>query len=338
MMWEIGSIGFKQAWVLLLLPALWSLIYYVQTRKAKPSGIFLPTISSLSGVHSAKTKLIRLLPWLRYAAFSLFIIALARPQKINKEEVINSSGIDISMVIDLSSSMLARDFRPNRLEVTKQLAQEFVKERPNDRISISIFAGNALGHCPLTSDHRMVLDILQGLEQGVLEDGTAIGMGLASGVNMLKDSKAKSKVIILLTDGVNTAGYIDPLTAAGLAEDYGIKVYVIGVGTNEGQAETPVSRTPSGQIIYGYVPVEIDEPLMTEIANLTNGQYFRATDEGSLQQIYNRINTLEKTKIEKAILKKGIDYFRVFLIIGLIFIFVEILLKNTWLRTPVLIE
>ena len=336
-MWEIGSVGFKQAWVLLLLPLLWYLIYFFQTRKAKPSGIYLPTLFSVLKTHNIKTRLIRLLPWLKYIALSLFLIALARPQKINKEEVINSSGIDISMVIDLSSSMLARDFKPNRLEVTKQLAQEFVKERPNDRISISIFGGSALGQCPLTSDHRMVLDILQSLEQGVLDDGTAIGMGLASGVNMLKDSTARSKVIILLTDGENNAGYIDPLTAAKLAEGYGIKVYVIGVGT-EGQAETPLSRTPSGQIIYVYQPVTIDEPLMTEIANLTNGQYFRATDESSLQKIYNRINTLEKTKIEKTVLKKGVDYFRIFVVTGLLLILLEILLKNTWLRTPVLIE
>lgn len=336
-MLEIGAIGFKQGWVLLLLPVLWYLLYWIKKKKQQPSGIYLPTLRAVKGVQNVRTRLIRRLPWLRYITFSLFIIALARPQKINKEEVINNSGIDISMVIDLSSSMLARDFKPSRLEVTKQLAQEFVKERPNDRISISIFAGNALAHCPLTSDHRMVIDILRNLEQGALDDGTAIGMGLASGVNMLKDSKAKSKVIILLTDGVNTAGYIDPLTAAKLAADYGIKVYVIGVGS-EGQAETPVSRTPSGQIIYGYVPVEIDEPVMTEIANLTNGQYFRAKDEDSLQQIYNRINTLEKTKIEKTILSKGVDYFRVFLLLGAFLLLLEIVLKNTWLRTPILIE
>lgn len=337
-MMEIGSIGFKQAWVLILLPVLWYFIYWIRIHRARPSGIYLPTMKSVISIQNTRTRLIKLLPWLKYISISLFIIALARPQKINKEEIINSSGIDISMVIDVSSSMLARDFRPNRLEVTKQLAEEFVNERPNDRISISIFAGNALSHCPLTSDHRMVTEILQSIEQGALDDGTAIGMGLASGVNMLKDSKGKSKVIILLTDGVNTAGYIDPLTAAKLAADYGIKVYVIGVGTNEGQAETPVSRTPSGQIIYGYVPVEIDEPLMTEIANLTKGQYFRATDEGSLQQIYNRINTLEKTRIEKTILKKGVDYFRLFVLTGLLILMLEIILKNTWLRTPILIE
>jgi len=335
-MLEIGKYGFQHGWVLALLPLLWYGLYF-SGRRRTPSGIYLPTAKAVEGVSTIRTKAIRYLPWLKYISLSLMLIALARPLRIEKNEVVSDSGIDISMVIDLSSSMLARDFKPNRLEVTKHLAEEFVKGRPSDRISISVFAGNALAQCPLTTDHRMVIGILRNLEQGALDDGTAIGMGLASGVNMLKESKARSKVIILLTDGVNTAGYIDPLTAAKLAADLGIRVYVIGVGS-EGQAETPVSKTPSGQIIYGYVPVEIDEPLMTEIANLTNGQYFRARDENSLQQIYNRINTLEKTRIEKTVLRRTSDGFRIFLLSGFLLLLIEVLLKNTWLRTPVLTE
>ncbi len=335
-MLEIGNIAFHYAWVLLLLPLLWWMFIYLRRRR-RASGIYLPTARAATGVVTMRTRFFRYLPWIRYAGLSFILLALAGPQKLEKNEIINDSGIDISLVIDLSSSMLARDFKPNRLEVTKTLAEQFVNERPNDRISVSVFAGEALAQSPLTYDHRMVVNVLRNLDAGVLEDGTAIGMGLVSAVNILKDSKAKSKVVILLTDGVNTAGYIDPLTAAKLAADYGIRVYVIGVGS-EGEAETPISRTPSGQIIYGYVPVEIDEPLMTEIANLTNGQYFRAKDENSLQQIYNRINLLEKTKIEKTVLKKRYDEYAWFLLLGLGLILTETILKNTWLRTPVFIE
>ncbi|MCO6461272.1 MAG: VWA domain-containing protein [Saprospiraceae bacterium] len=334
-MLDLGSFGFKYALVLLLLPILWWCIYFIRKNR-RPSGFYLPRAKDMSGISTWRTKGLKYLPWLTYAGLSCLIIALARPQQLEKNEIVNESGIDISLAIDLSTSMLARDFKPNRLEATKSLAEEFVKARPNDRISISVFAGEALSLCPLTYDHNMVIKILRGLSQNTLTDGTAIGTGLASAVNMLKDSKAKSKVIILLTDGVNTAGYIDPMTAAGLAKTFGIRVYAIGVGS-EGQAETPVSRTPSGQIIYGYVPVEIDEPLMTEIANLTNGQYFRAKDENSLQQIYNRINTLEKTKIEKTVLRKEFDRYRFFLILGSIFLILEMVLSNTVLRTPVTI-
>lgn len=335
-MLEVGNIAFHYAWVLLLLPLLWWMLIYLRRRR-RTSGIYLPTAGVVSGVVTMRTRFFRYLPWIKFTGFSFILLALAGPQRLEKNEIINDSGIDISLVIDLSSSMLARDFKPNRLEVTKALAEQFVNERPNDRISVSVFAGEALAQSPLTYDHRMVVNVLRNLDAGVLEDGTAIGMGLVSAVNILKDSKAKSKVVILLTDGVNTAGYIDPLTAAKLAADYGIRVYVIGVGS-EGEAETPISRTPSGQIIYGYVPVEIDEPLMTEIANLTNGQYFRAKDENSLQQIYNRINLLEKTKIEKTVLKKRYDEYAWFLLLGLGLILTETILKNTWLRTPVFIE
>jgi Ca-activated chloride channel family protein len=333
-MLDLGSFGFKYAYVLILLPVLWTAFYYAHKNK-QTFGFFLPGVKSIKEISTLRTIGLKYLPWLTYIGLSCLLIALARPLSLQKNEIINESGIDISLAIDLSTSMLAKDFKPNRLEVTKQLAEEFVQSRPNDRISIVAFAGEALSMCPLTYDHKMVVNILASLNQNTLTDGTAIGSGLTSSVNMLKDSKAKSKVIILLTDGVNTAGYIDPTTGAKLAAKYGIRVYVIGVGS-EGQAETPVSRTPSGQIIYGYVPVEIDEPLMTEIANITNGQYFRAIDENSLQQIYNRINTLEKTKIEKNIAVKEFDEYRMFLIIGCLLLLLELTLSNTLLSTPII--
>lgn len=334
---EIGSVVFQWAWVLAALPILWLLLFWMSRSKKKPAGLFLPTFQSIANLSNHRTRAIKLLPWIRLAALSLLLIALAKPQKILKEEKIKADGIDIALVIDLSSSMLAKDFSPSRLEVTKQMAIDFVNKRGNDRISLSTFAGEAFSQCPLTSDHRVVIELLRNLDQGYLEDGTAIGMGLASGVNRLKDSESKSKIIILLTDGVNNSGYIDPLTASKLADDYQIKIYVIGVGT-DGQALSPVSRTASGQFVYGYTRVEIDEALMTEIANLTGGQYFRATDETSLQQIYNRINVMEKTKIERTVIKKNIDYFHVFLWWALGLLALEILLRNTWLRTPLLKE
>lgn len=336
-MMEIGSYAFRSAWFLLLLPVLWLGIYLINKRKVQHSGIYLPTLVSMKNIKSLKTILISYLPWLRYIGLSLLIVALARPQKVLTEETIKGDGIDICMVIDLSSSMLARDFSPNRLEATKELATEFVNKRLSDRIAIVTFAAEAFSQCPLTSDKRVVTQVLGGLEAGMLADGTAIGMGLAAGVNRLKDSKNKSKVIILLTDGMSNAGYIDPLTAAKLAADLNIKVYVIGVGT-QGRALAPIDRSPNGQYIFGYSQVEIDETLMAEIADLTKGQYFRATDKNSLEGIYNKINQLEKSKIDISVSKKNIDFFRLFLLSGLLLIIIEIILKNTWLRTPALVE
>ena len=277
------------------------------------------------------------LPWLRYIGLSLLIIALARPQQVLTEETIKGEGIDICMVIDLSSSMLARDFNPNRLEATKELATEFADKRQSDRLAVVTFAAEAFSQCPLTADKRIIAQVLNSLQAGMLADGTAIGMGLAAGVNRLKDSQNKSKVIILLTDGMNNAGYIEPLTAAKLAADLGIKVYVIGVGT-QGQALAPIDRAGNGQYIFGYTQVEIDESLMAEIAELTKGQYFRATDKNSLEGIYNRIDQLEKSEIDIAVTKKNVDFFRVFLLSGLLLLMIELILKNTWLRTPALIE
>lgn len=334
---EIGNVGFLYPWVLVLIPIMWFILRYIKKKKAKPSGIFLPTIQSIIKVNSLRSKLIKYLPWLRYLALTFFLIALSGPQKVLKEEKITNEGIDIALAIDVSPSMLATDLDPNRLEATKKIAAEFVSKRLADRISVSVFAAEAFTFTPLTTDHKIVIDILKNLQSGQLEDGTAIGMGLASAINCLKSSKTKSKIIILLTDGVNNAGYIDPMTAAKLAEDMGIKVYTIGVGT-KGQALAPITNSISGQVEFKYVQVEIDENLLVKIANLTKGQYFRATDSKSLEQIYNRIDELEKTKIEKTTIRKNIDYYYYFAFIGLFMFLIELFLKNTWLRTPILVE
>lgn len=337
MNWEIGEYAFLYGPALLLLPALWYFMYYLSKQKQKHAGIYLPTVSTVSTSKSLKARLAPYLPWLRYITLSLFIIAIARPVKVTKEETVKGQGIDICLAIDLSSSMLAKDFNPNRLEVTKQLAQDFVSKRPNDRVGVVTFAGEAFTQCPLTTDSRVVDQVLKGLQPGILEDGTAIGMGLAAAVNRLRDTTVKTKIIILLTDGVNNAGYIQPMTAAKLAADMGIKVYVIGVGS-QGQALAPISRTNDGQYIYGYTPVEIDEALMTEIAQITKGQYFRATDNTTMKQIYEQINNLEKSHIDKTVNKRNYDLFFYFLFAGAMLLLLEIILKNTWFKTPIMIE
>ncbi|NNE25657.1 MAG: VWA domain-containing protein, partial [Saprospiraceae bacterium] len=260
-----------------------------------------------------------ILPILRTLAGIALIVALARPQLTLKEEEINAEGIDIAMVMDLSSSMLAQDFKPDRLEVSKKVAEEFVSKRIHDRIALSVFAGEAFTQCPLTTDHEVLKQFLAELKCGILEDGTAIGMGLASAINRLKDSEAKSKIVILLTDGVNNAGYIKPITAAEIAQEFDVKVYTIGVGSM-GDALTPVSRRSDGQYIFGLARVEIDEALLTQIAEMTGGKYYRATSAEALQQIYDEIDVLEKTEIEITTLKRYSDEFYKFVGWGILFL------------------
>ena len=241
-------------------------------------------------------------PWLRHILFAmrmvailLLIVALARPQNSNQWEEYSSEGIDIVLAVDISSSMLARDFAPDRLEAAKEVASKFVNARNHDRIGLVVFSGESFTQCPLTTDHAVVVNLLNELKSGMIEDGTAIGLGLANGVNRLKDSQAKSKVIILLTDGVNNRGAIAPETAAELAKTFGIRVYTIGVGTY-GTAPYPV-QTPFG-VQMQQVPVEIDEPSLISIAEVTGGRYFRADDNEKLASIYKEIDELEKDKIE----------------------------------------
>lgn len=266
---------------------------------------------------------------LRILALTFLTIALARPQSTSKGEQVTTEGIDIVLAYDISGSMLAEDFRPNRIEAAKKVADDFIEGRANDRIGLVVFAGESFTQCPLTIDHSVLRNLLKEIKSGMIEDGTAIGMGLATAVSRLKESKAKSKVIILLTDGVNNRGFIDPLTAAGIAQSFGIRVYTIGVGTH-GMAPYPF-QTPFG-IQYQNVPVEIDEELLQKIAEQTGGKYFRATDNRKLKGIYEEIDKLEKTKIEVLQFHKHKEEFYSATMIAGLLLLIEVLLAQTLFR------
>jgi Ca-activated chloride channel homolog len=303
------------------------------TRRKRYPTIRMSSLQSVVNEPSWKALLRQwLLPFLRGLALFCLIIALARPQQTFKEQDIKADGIDIMLSLDVSSSMLARDFNPDRLTASKLVAKDFVVRREFDRIGLVVFSGEAFTQCPLTADHDIVQHFLDNLRCGQLEDGTAIGMGLATAVNRIKDSKAKSKVIILLTDGVNNAGYVQPNTAADLAKTFGIKVYTIGVGSS-GRAFAPVGRRGDGDYIFSYVPVEIDEALLLQIAELTGGRYFRAKDEKSLQKIYAEIDRLEKTEMDVTTLQRDVDTFAVWLRWVALFLVAELILRWTLLRS-----
>ena len=266
---------------------------------------------------------------LRLLALVLLTIALARPQSTSKGENVSTEGIDIVITNDISGSMLAEDFHPNRIEAAKNVAQNFIDGRPNDRIGLVIFSGESFTQCPLTLDHAVVKNLLKEVKSGMIEDGTAIGMGLATAVSRLKDSKAKSRVIVLLTDGVNNRGSIDPLTAAGIAQSFGIRVYTIGVGAN-GMAPYPV-QTPFG-VQYQNIPAELDEPLLQKIADMTGGKYFRATDNTKLKAIYEEIDLLEKTKIEVTEFHRHKEEYYGAAMLGGLFLLLEVFLSQTFFR------
>lgn len=264
---------------------------------------------------------------LQMVALGLFIVALARPQSSSKNQTVNIEGIDIVLAMDISSSMLAADLKPDRLEAAKTVAADFVSGRPGDRMGLIVFSGETFTQVPLTTDHGMMLNMLKDMKCGMLEDGTAIGDGLASAVSRLKDSEAISKVVILLTDGDNNAGSIDPNTAAEMAKLFGIRVYTIGAGTR-GTAPYPV-QTPFGGIQYQQVPVTINETLLQQIADETGGKYFRAESESKLQQIYDEIDKMERSKIEVNEFKRLHEEFYPFVIWGLILLVLSFVLKNT---------
>ncbi len=331
-----NNIQFESPWFFLLIPIILGVTaWYYRQRNSYFPRLNMSTLQGVEGVTTIKSKMGILIPLLRFLCLTALTVALARPQSILQEEEVKAEGIDIVLVMDLSSSMLAQDFKPDRLWVSKAVAGDFVKNRKYDRIGLVAFAGEAYTQAPLTTDHSVILDFLNpeaGLQCGRLQDGTAIGMGLTTAVNRLKDSEAKSKVVILLTDGVNNAGYVKPLTAAEIAQEFNVKVYTVGVGST-GDAYTPVTRTASGQYRYGLSRVEIDERLLNEISTMTKGRYFRATNEESLQQIYASIDKLEKTEIEVSILKRYKDQFFPFALFGLICLFLEMILKYTILRS-----
>jgi len=266
---------------------------------------------------------------LRLMVIALVIVVLARPQSTNRWQNVTTEGIDIMIALDISSSMLAQDLRPNRLEASKDVAIEFVSGRETDRMGLVVYSGESFTQCPLTSDHAVLVNLFKDIESGMIEDGTAIGMGLANAVNRLKDSKAKSKVIILLTDGVNNRGAIAPLTAAEIAKTFGIRVYTIGVGTR-GMAPVPV-QTPYGTR-YQNAKVEIDEETLGQIADATDGRYFRATDTEKLREIYLEIDKMEKSKIDvKEYSKKEEEYMRFGLLATVLFM-IELLIRYLFFR------
>lgn len=329
----ISNLHFASPWwflALLLLP--WMVWWQYFSHRNKEVIIRISDLSGLKNVGSWKEKVFPYLPVLKIMAMALFIVAMARPQLSLKEKKVKAEGIDIMLAMDLSSSMLSKDFEPDRLEVSKMVAKEFVEKRVHDRIGLVVFSGEAFTQCPLTTDHNIVIDFLSGLQVGMLQDGTAIGMGLATAVNRLKDSEAKSKIIILLTDGVNNAGYINPSTAAEIAVEYGVKVYTIAVGSM-GQALSPVNRRSDGEYMFAMATVEIDTELLQQISKTTNGKYFRAIDRKSLENIYTEIDRLEKSEIEVNVYKRYKDEFRVFLYLGLFVLFLWWFLVNTLFKT-----
>ena len=280
---------------------------------------------------SARIWMRHVLALLRMAVLILLIVVLARPQSSNQWEQVTTEGIDIVMCLDVSGSMRAMDFKPNRLEASKNVGIEFVNARQNDRFGLVVFAGESFTQCPMTTDRAVVINFMKEIDFGVIEEGTAIGMGLATAVNRIKDSKAKSKVIILLTDGVNNRGDVGPVTAAELAAGFGIRVYTIGVGS-QGNAPVPV-QDMFGRTIMQNMPVEIDEDVLKVIAGTTGGSYFRATDNNKLREIYQEIDQLEKTRLDvKQFSKKKEEYFP-FLLAALLIMLTEILLRYTLFRT-----
>lgn len=315
-------------WLFLLIPL--AIFWLIYTRNEQTATL---KISSIQGFKATGSFWVKLRPYLsafRLLALSSLIVALARPRTVDvSNKTKTTKGIDIVMAVDVSGSMLAKDLKPNRMEALKRVAADFVEERPNDRIGLVVYASEAYTKTPVTSDKAVVLETIKSIKyDNVLQDGTGIGMGLATAVNRLKDSKAKSKVIILLTDGVNNAGFIEPETAADIARQYKIKVYTIAIGTN-GMAEFPYAVGPNGEFLFQRMKVEIDERLLKSIAKKTDGKYFRATSNSKLAEIYGEINKLETTEIEEL---KFYDYdekFRPFVILAGLLLLVEIGLRNT---------
>ena len=320
-------------WLLLLLPLM--LLWYWFWNKKSQANVTFSTTIAFKKTKSWSDALYHLLFVLRMIAIALIVIALARPQTHSENAKTKiTDGIDIVMAIDVSASMLSQDLKPNRFEALKKVASQFVKDRPNDRIGLVIYAGESYTKTPVTTDKSIILNALSEITYGQIEDGTAIGMGLATAVNRLKESKAKSRVIILLTDGVNNTGFIDPQTAAELAAEYGIKVYTVGIGTN-GMALSPYALNADGSIIYRMQQVDIDEPLMKKIAQVTKGRYFRATNNQKLQQIYDEINQMETTKIEEFKYTEVDEKFRWWVLVAGFLLLLEFVLKHTLLRNDI---
>ncbi|MEW6702752.1 MAG: VWA domain-containing protein [Bacteroidota bacterium] len=327
----LGDIKFAYPfvlWLLFLLPVI--AYWYWKKRDAISPNLTFSSLQIFGGApKTLKEKLVHIPAWLRIAALAFFIIAAARPQSFSSGENIYTEGIDIAMLLDISGSMLAEDFKPNRVEAAKKVIDDFIAGRTNDKIGLVIFAGESFTQCPLTIDYNILRNLLKEIHTGMIEDGTAIGNAIANGVNRLKESKVKSKVIILLTDGVNNRGEVDPITAAQIAQKFGVRIYSVGVGTI-GEAPYPF-QTPFG-IRYQMVPVEIDENVLKQISNITGGKYFRATNNRKLVEIYEEIDRLEKTRVEVTSYRNAKELFYGWAFIGLFLLLADVALSRTYLR------
>lgn len=327
----LGDVTFKYFFVLYFLAIIPVMIfwYWKRNKKLTPD-ITFSSFKIFDAIKpTLKERLVHLPFVLRTIAVALLIIALARPQSFSTGENVYTEGIDIAVLLDLSGSMLAEDLKPNRLEAAKNVIDEFIAGRTSDKIGLVVFAGKSFTQCPLTIDYSVLRNLLSEIESGMIVDGTAIGLAIANGVNRLKDSKAKSKIIILLTDGINNAGEIDPITAANIAQTFGIRVYTVGVGS-KGEAPYPF-QTPFG-IQYQMVPVQIDEEILQQVADITDGQYFRATNNKKLKDIYKEIDKMEKTRVEITSYRNAKELFYNWAGIGLLLLLLEMILTRTYLR------
>ena len=331
-MTNIINIEFEYPWVLMLLALIPVILWWLKTIGRSWNSFFpVPSAEYGNMILSWKVILFRSLPILKLISLTLIIIAMSGPRSSLKEESVKSDGIDIMIVMDVSTSMLALDFEPNRLEAAKALAKEFISGRQHDRIGLVIFAAEAFAFSPATTDHQLLYDYIDQINTDFLKDGTAIGNGVAAAVNRLKNSESDSKVIIMLTDGINNTGYIDPMIAVEIAREFGIKIYTIGIGSND-YADFP-ARNIFGQVIYQKVLVELDEELLEEMARDTDGYYFRATDTPELREVYEKIDKLEKTRIEISVYKRYSGQFRIFLIPALLILSLVFISENTILRS-----
>ncbi|HMU13679.1 MAG: VWA domain-containing protein [Bacteroidetes bacterium] len=318
-------------WGLVAIPAL--SVWYVWRRNRRVPRATLPTVRSfVQGPFDWKARL-RHLPFVAVlGGLGMLLLSMTRPQSSHEGSDITVEGIDIMIAMDFSASMLAKDFKPDRLEAARTMALRFIDGRPNDRIGLVVYEGEAFTQCPLTTDHDVLKDLFMKARSGMIEGGTAVGMGLATAINRLRESTRKSRVIILMTDGVNNRGMIQPLDAARIAQQYGIRVYTIGVGSR-GKALSPVAQGPNGQYQYAYVDVEIDDDMMKQVADLTGGTYFRATDEGKLKDVYEQIDKLEKTREKITRYSRHSDKYFKPLFAGCSLLVLGLLLDKTLFRT-----
>lgn len=328
MMFDFSAITFANKWMLwllLLIPVL--IVSHIIYNRKKQNRITLSSFDNFLGYLPSTRQRLGFFPIsFKLLAIAAIVIALARPQSSSGGQNVATEGIDIILALDISASMLAEDLKPNRIDAAKKVAQQFIDNRKNDRIGLVIFSGESFTQCPITSDHAVIKNLMAGIESGMLADGTAIGEGLATAVNRIKNSKSKSKVIILMTDGVNNVGAVDPLTAGDIAKAFNVRVYTIGVGT-QGMAPYPF-KTPFG-IQYQNVPVQIDEEVLKQIAAETGGKYFRATNTSKLRDVYNEIDKMEKTKISVTEFHNKSEEFYPLILLAILLLSLEFLLKYT---------